>query len=579
MVIRRIQGLYRSSSGYVTGVCNPADPWASRTVGDVVADIMSGTHQYVVERDNVLARVYVVADPDGRYLRTGPDRTPENNLDALPACDSLRTALPTPMRRNIATVPTAERRRLRDAILALNQRFYETEHVRDLVSIWFKQDQIHQATHVHTQPSFLPWHRVLVNEFERQLQEIDPTLALHYWDWTTDPRRSPNGRGGTTDLMTPAFMGSPSGDVGAPFESFSSAAPPNRTTPQYWPAFPPRTLARALPTSGRSPTEVELSDVDLTLFPPNDQPSSADDVRVQGDQFIVESALAGPRRDQFDRFRNALTPSHGRAHNYLGGNLGPQGTSFEDPFVFLLHSNVDRLWASWQLSPVDTSGGRGWAASPWRLEGASSYGRLADGEQSDGSVSDIVRSELNDAFQPWNGRAGSGAVWLGTGFGKRQDGENGIFPWNRSSMRRDITARDPEVLRPPLYDVYLNQDRGLLACWSTLRLGSFLHNHDVIQLTVERMAVHPEEVEFRLQTGPDVWWWKGLRILEGGPMIETEGSRTTDQVRVPVAGLWAGDYLLLHKFVGTQGKRIVYLLGDLGWIPSGSRLTFAWLDD
>ena len=39
MVIRRIQGLYRSSSGYVTGVCNPAEPWASRTVGDVVADI------------------------------------------------------------------------------------------------------------------------------------------------------------------------------------------------------------------------------------------------------------------------------------------------------------------------------------------------------------------------------------------------------------------------------------------------------------------------------------------------------------------------------------------------------------
>lgn len=42
----------------------------------------------------------------------------------------------------------------------------------------------------------LPWHRHLVNRFEALLQEIDPTVALHYWDWTTDPRRTPNAAGG-----------------------------------------------------------------------------------------------------------------------------------------------------------------------------------------------------------------------------------------------------------------------------------------------------------------------------------------------------------------------------------------------
>jgi hypothetical protein len=91
------------------------------------------------------------------------------------------------VRRNIATVSADERARLRDAILALNERYLGPG---DRVSVWFKQDQIHQATHVHNTPSFLPWHRVLVNNFEQQLQEIDPTLALHYWDWTTDPRRA-----------------------------------------------------------------------------------------------------------------------------------------------------------------------------------------------------------------------------------------------------------------------------------------------------------------------------------------------------------------------------------------------------
>ena len=31
------------------------------------------------------------------------------------------------------------------------------------------------------------WHRELRNRYERLLQEIDPDVALHYWDWATDP--------------------------------------------------------------------------------------------------------------------------------------------------------------------------------------------------------------------------------------------------------------------------------------------------------------------------------------------------------------------------------------------------------
>ncbi|MBV9177351.1 MAG: tyrosinase family protein, partial [Nitrososphaeraceae archaeon] len=40
--------------------------------------------------------------------------------------------------------------------------------------------------------------------------------------------------------------------------------------------------------------------------------------------------------------------SHGLAHSYIGGNLTDPHLSFRDPCVFLLHSNVDRLWAMWQ---------------------------------------------------------------------------------------------------------------------------------------------------------------------------------------------------------------------------------------
>ncbi len=42
---------------------------------------------------------------------------------------------------------------------------------------------------------------------------------------------------------------------------------------------------------------------------------------------------------------------HNQIHNYIGGTIGYPHTSFRDPFVFLLHSNVDRIFAAWQKVP------------------------------------------------------------------------------------------------------------------------------------------------------------------------------------------------------------------------------------
>jgi hypothetical protein len=69
-------------------------------------------------------------------------------------------------------VSQAERNKLRDAILELDRRTYP-----DGVSLWDKQDQIHQATHVHGGPAFLPWHRELVNRYEALLS-TPAALAL-----------------------------------------------------------------------------------------------------------------------------------------------------------------------------------------------------------------------------------------------------------------------------------------------------------------------------------------------------------------------------------------------------------------
>ncbi len=230
MALRRIIGVSRSGRNIIS-VCLRGDEQLA--VAQVVDDIDSARHLYVVDVDGHPSRVFTVHDrATGRaYLRTAPDRDTVNNLDSLPACVTGPRLQSFPVRRDIATVSADERARLRDAILALNDRYLGPG---DRVSVWFKQDQIHQATHVHNTPSFLPWHRVLVNDFEQQLQEIDPTLALHYWDWTTDPRRAPDGRGGTVNVMDSNFIGASDGPIGSPFleRRFYKPVAPNRDEPQ-----------------------------------------------------------------------------------------------------------------------------------------------------------------------------------------------------------------------------------------------------------------------------------------------------------------------------------------------------------
>jgi len=145
---------------------------------------------------------------------TSPIITQVNTLPVRPA-----------IRRNIAHVDPAERAMLRDAILEMHRRFYPGK--RDDappggVSLWFKQDEVHQATHVHGGPEFLPWHRELINRFEELLRQINPQVTLHYWDFKEDPRNIPNGNigGGMTgpvNLFDVNFMGSSSGSADDPW--------------------------------------------------------------------------------------------------------------------------------------------------------------------------------------------------------------------------------------------------------------------------------------------------------------------------------------------------------------------------
>jgi len=225
------------------------------------------------------------------------------------------------VRRNVATLDPLEKKDFIKAIIALNGRFYPG--TRDEfqwrpeykpaghVSYWFKQDEIHRATHVHGGPAFLPWHREICNRFETLLREVNPSLSLHYWDWTMDPN----------PLFTPDFMGSASGPVGEPWESAGFYKPlvePGLDRDKTFnPADPPRSLKR----------EVSGPPSSFSLAKDND---------------VIYAST-------FKEMWGNLEVLHGNAHGYIGGDIGAGHTAFRDPFVFLLHSNVDRLFAMWQL--------------------------------------------------------------------------------------------------------------------------------------------------------------------------------------------------------------------------------------
>lgn len=289
-------------------------------------------------------------------------------------------ALGDGVRRNIAHVSDQERERFRDAVVKLNLEKYPD----DDVSKWAKQDRIHEETHVHGGPAFLPWHRELCNRFELLLREADADLSLHYWDWTEDPRQASNGADGTVNLLTEQFMGIDQGRVGKPFANF----PPENTGIHRRVGFG---------TDAPQPTQ---ADTDLE---------------------IINSTFGYPQSEQWKVFREKLegnrVGNHDRIHAYIGGSIADPSTAFQDPFVFLLHSNVDRLWAMWQTVPGEE----------WRLDPDKIYGY-------EGHHPSIIA-----ALEPWAGRQ-----------------EKPLRPWGPPDYQDVIkNSKDLTVVVPPRYDTRL----------------------------------------------------------------------------------------------------------------------------
>jgi tyrosinase len=240
------------------------------------------------------------------------------------------------IRKNANSLTAGERNRFVAAFANLNNqgagRFADFRNMHTAVS----SPQAHGAS------GFLPWHRAYLLDLERELQAIDASVALPYWRFD---RPAPN-------LFTTDFFGvsNAAGTV-----QFSNTNPL-----QFWTTDGVQGINRG-PRNNWNPTT---------------QPGPG--VITEADTLALGT--------QYPAFRTMEDNPHGTAHTRWNGFIRQIPTAAKDPLFFLLHCNVDRLWAKWQRQ-----NGR------FNPALAASY---------DSNPTNPIGHNLPDTMWPWNGITG-----------------------------------------------------------------------------------------------------------------------------------------------------------------------------
>ncbi|MDT4968646.1 MAG: tyrosinase [Acidobacteriota bacterium] len=243
------------------------------------------------------------------------------------------------IRKNANTLTAGERDRFLEAFGQLNGRglgrFTDFREMHTAVS----DPQAHRA------PGFLPWHRAYLLDLERELQRIDASVSLPYWRFD---RPAPV-------LFTPDFIGVSSSSNGT--VQFSNSNPLQFWTTDGVQGVNRRPLNNWNPAAQRAPS-----------------------VFTEAQTFALGT--------QYPGFRTLEINPHGQTHVSFGGSISSIPTAARDPLFFLLHCNVDRLWAKWQR-----------LNNRFNPAQAASY---------DSTPPSRTGHNLPDTMWPWNGITGGG---------------------------------------------------------------------------------------------------------------------------------------------------------------------------
>ncbi|MFN0091510.1 MAG: tyrosinase family protein [Acidimicrobiales bacterium] len=214
----------------------------------------------------------------------------------------------------------------------------------------------------HGGPHFLAWHRAYVLDLERVLQAVDPSVSMHYWRFD---QPAPN-------LFRSNFIGA------TKVLPWINASNPPPSLPVVFDGANPLSQWVTDGTPGVLRTAIFDTQSSQAPGPPSRPP-----LLTQAQTMAIGSTypLFGRVRNEGGVSKGIEANPHGWAHMSFSGYISSIPTAPKDPLFFLLHSNVDRLWALWQFL----------------------YRRIDPSDPDVYESQDIDGRRLGDTMWPWNG--------------------------------------------------------------------------------------------------------------------------------------------------------------------------------
>jgi len=176
---------------------------------------------------------------------------------------------------------------------------------------------LYDKEHAHLNNKFLPWHRVYLAELESKLQLFHPCVSIPYWDWTLD-----SGKEASAHIFEKQYLG----DADHIGRLLGTDLDHNSYTQHLPPGWP---FAR----SSTGQIQGEWPGGQAVVF---------------ADRAVLTQLMA---QSSYSLFRPLLegTP-HAAPHVYVGGHMSTMMAP-SDPFFWLHHAMVDRVWDDWQKLP------------------------------------------------------------------------------------------------------------------------------------------------------------------------------------------------------------------------------------
>ncbi|MEJ7901492.1 MAG: tyrosinase family protein [Thermomicrobiales bacterium] len=307
----------------------------------------------------------------GRFASGGTAQTPAATSLATPAAGTLN------VRPNGATLSAEQKLAYVNAVRALKVKpspWIPSISTYDTFVLWHRDAFGCALTAAHMGPAFFPWHRMYLHLFEQQLQLVDPTVSLPYWDWSVD-------REIDSWVWQDDFMGGDGSDdddeavITGPFRKGEWEL----TIFDYNDVHQTPWITRDLGMGGLAPDLPTPEDVEaaLTVDTYDSAPWSASSPIAES----FRNTMEGWRdcvEDMCDPVAGSGTMCtgehllHNRVHLWVSGEfafahempeMAPGATpvagedmvlgtmaansSPNDPVLFQHHANIDRLWSAW----------------------------------------------------------------------------------------------------------------------------------------------------------------------------------------------------------------------------------------